>query len=368
MGTRRVVLENPFRRKLVWVGALVISALVIVASVDQTPSVAAPDRKAPIDQTLRAAIEQSLMANPEQAVASASQAASLEPKSRLAHWLAAQSVLTLAGDVPKIRKKDRDLLAEAGVRLYAPPAGHLPASLLHLQDHPQLGRYSLLVDLSVSRIFIFKANAQTGLPELVDQFYTTLGLLGADKQKEGDRRTPIGVYRLVKEIQNPRADGFLGKLAITLDYPNPEDKRQGRTGSGIWIHGVPDDVHVRPPKASDGCLAISNDDMIRIKKYVDYGKSYIMIAKKIDWLPLDQWRGHSQRITKVLLQVATAAQDKAVGTGKQGASSPQLLAIFDPGPDRSVVTLTGQPKSVTRQFIERQALQPDRLAQSPASK
>ncbi|MGA0909372.1 MAG: hypothetical protein ACO3QS_08080, partial [Burkholderiaceae bacterium] len=75
-----------------------------------------------------------------------------------------------------------------------------------------------------------------------------------------------------------------------------------------------------------------------------------------------------QRITKALLQAATPAQDKAVGPGKQGASSPQLLAIFDPGPDRSVVTLTGQPKSVTRQFIERQALQPDRLAQSPASK
>lgn len=361
-------MENSVRRKLIWVGALVMGALIVMVSVDQTPSMAAPDRKAPIDQTLRAAIEQSLMANPEQAVANASQAANLEPKSRLAHWLAAQSVLTLAGDVPKIRKKDRDLLAEAGVRLYSPPAGHLPASLLHLQDHPQLGRYSLLVDLSVSRIYIFKANAQSGLPELVDQFYTTLGLSGADKQKEGDRRTPIGVYRLVKEIQNPRADGFLGKLAITLDYPNPEDKRQGRTGGGIWIHGVPDEVHVRPPKASDGCLAISNDDMIRIKKYVDYGKSYIMIAKKIDWLPPDQWRSHSQRITKALLQATTpTTQPKAAVASKQATPAAQLLAIFDPGPDRSMVTLSGQPKGVTRQFIERQAIQPDRLAQSQAS-
>jgi hypothetical protein len=108
--------------------------------------------------------------------------------------------------------------------------------------------------------------------------------------------------------------------------------------------------------------------MIRIKKYVDYGKSYIMIAKKIDWLPPDQWRSHSQRITKALLQAtAPTTQPKAAVASKQAAPAVQLLAIFDPGPDRSMVTLSGQPKGVTRQFIERQAIQPDRLAQSQAS-
>jgi hypothetical protein len=360
-------LENSLRRKLVWLGSII--TLVVVAGLlsTQTSSQASPERKAPIDQTLRTAIEQSLSANPDQVVATANQAANLEPKSRLAHWLAAQSVLTLSGDVPKIRKKDQDLLAEAGARLYSPPAGHLPAALLHLQDHPLLGRYSLLVDLSVSRIYIFRANAQTGLPELVDQFYTTLGISGADKKKEGDRRTPIGVYRLVKEIQNPRADGFLGKLAITLDYPNPEDKREGRTGSGIWIHGVPDDVHVRPPKASDGCLAISNDDMIRIKQYVDYGKSYILISKKIQWLAADQWRTQNRRVT----QAVAGLRPQQGGTLRPAGSreaSPILLAVFDPGPERSVVTLTGQPQSVTRHFIERQQLAPERLAQGQPSR
>jgi hypothetical protein len=202
---------------------------------------------------------------------------------------------------------------------------------------------------------------------LVDQFYTTLGISGADKKKEGDRRTPIGVYRLVKEIQNPRADGFLGKLAITLDYPNPEDKREGRTGSGIWIHGVPDDVHVRPPKASDGCLAISNDDMIRIKQYVDYGKSYILISKKIQWLAADQWRTQNRRVT----QAVAGLRPQQGGTLRPAGSreaSPTLLAVFDPGPERSVVTLTGQPQSVTRHFIERQQLAPERLAQGQPSR
>ena len=53
------------------------------------------------------------------------------------------------------------------------------------------------------------------------------------------------MYQIRKELDKPRADGFLGNTALTLDYPNADDKSVGRTGYGIWIHGVPSNVHVR---------------------------------------------------------------------------------------------------------------------------
>jgi hypothetical protein len=283
------------------------------------------------DAVLQEALQDGLQARPEQVASKAQEAASIEPRSRLAHWLHAQSVLALSGAAPRIGKPDRDFIEEARARAYAPPDGWLPKSILKLSPDQRMPPYTLLADLSVSRIYIFK-NAPSG-PVLVEQFYTTLGLEGAPKRREGDRKTPIGVYRILKEINNPRSDGFLGRKAYTLDYPNPEDKKAGRTGSGIWIHGVPEDVHVRPPKASDGCLAISNDDMLRLRKYLQFGRSWIVIAPQVEWAPPEEWRQHAKPVLDRL------------ASGKD-----PLSAVFDVGPDRPIVSVhVGQDRAV-RQF------------------
>lgn len=289
-----------------------------------------PDRDRP-DPILFEALQNGLEARPLEAADKASEAAAIEPKSRLAHWLRAQSVLTLAGSAPRIGKPDQDFIEEARARLYAPPSGWLPKNILKLSTDQRMPPYTLLADLSVSRIYIFK-NAASG-PVLVEQFYTTLGLEGAPKRREGDRKTPIGVYRVLKEIQNPRADGFLGHKAYTLDYPNPEDRKAGRTGSGIWIHGVPDEVHVRPPKASDGCLAISNDDMLRLRKYIQFGRTLIVIAPKVQWASPEEWANHS----KPLIQKLSNAKEPPA-------------AIFDVAPDRPLVSVHSSRDRLVRQF------------------
>ena len=40
------------------------------------------------------------------------------------------------------------------------------------------------------------------------------------------------IFQLIKEIKNPkklRADGLLGRLAITLDYPNADDRKSAKS-------------------------------------------------------------------------------------------------------------------------------------------
>ncbi|NBT34323.1 MAG: hypothetical protein EBT03_02105 [Betaproteobacteria bacterium] len=330
-------MANPKREELNSRTSRPATLLCVAALLASSSALSQSASKPPPDPLIRSAVEHSLGGAPGQAASAAAQASQIEPSSRLAHFLKAQSVLALAGASPKFRSADEDLLAEASVRLFTPPAGSLPRNLIRLNDGPELGPYTLLADLSVSRIYVFRS--ERGRPILVDEFYTTLGLSGAPKVKEGDRKTPIGAYRLVKEIHNPRRDGFLGRLAITLDYPNGEDRRAHRTGSGIWIHGVPEDVHVRPPKASDGCLAIANKDMDRIKRYVAFGRTQIIIAPTVQWMTPSDWELHSSALISKL-----KAQDRASAAG----------AIFEVSSDRPVVSVRASSQGLQRIFWAQQ--------------
>lgn len=97
-----------------------------------------------------------------------------------------------------------------------------------------------------------------------------LGLLPkGDKKAEGDFRTPEGSYTLNK--RNPASDFF---LSIQISYPNEEDRREASAlgvepGGQIMIHGQPNnpkhDVdYYRQTDWTDGCIAVSNSDMIDI--------------------------------------------------------------------------------------------------------
>ncbi|NNF40601.1 MAG: L,D-transpeptidase family protein [Woeseiaceae bacterium] len=90
-----------------------------------------------------------------------------------------------------------------------------------------------------------------------------------DKTKEGDFRTPEGLYYL--DSRNQNSDYF---LAIHVSYPNEEDRRQARQlgvdpGGSIMIHGQPNEptrseAYYRTQDWTNGCIAVSNSDMIDI--------------------------------------------------------------------------------------------------------
>ena len=73
--------------------------------------------------------------------------------------------------------------------LDAPPVDELPASLLQLAPDQV---HALVIDTSRSRLYVY-AN-DLGRPRYVTDFYISLGRYGVDKEREGDQKTPIGVY------------------------------------------------------------------------------------------------------------------------------------------------------------------------------
>ncbi len=159
------------------------------------------------------------------------------------------------------------------------PGTRIPRYLVQM---PPQFRHAIVVDSSASTLYVFEN--QQGMPQYVADYYVTVGKNGINKLKEGDKRTPVGLYYSSKRLPRNRLTDFYGRAAYPINYPNEWDKRLGRSGHGIWVHGVPRNTYSRPPRASDGCVVLSNQDLEALSKQLDLGDTPVVIADKIEWV------------------------------------------------------------------------------------
>jgi murein L,D-transpeptidase YafK len=141
-------------------------------------------------------------------------------------------------------------------------------------------QHLIVVDTVKSRLYLYK-NTDNGLIYLAD-YYVTIGKNGAGKQVQGDKRTPIGVYFTSKKL-TAQLDDMYGDAAYPLNFPNELDLHQNKSGSGIWLHGTPTGTYSRPPRASDGCVVLSNPDLKAIEPILQAGNVPIIISNKLEW-------------------------------------------------------------------------------------
>lgn len=167
-----------------------------------------------------------------------------------------------------------------------PAAGSVPREFQQLDASV---RHAVAIDASKSRLYLF-AN-QKGKLRLIRDFYVSIGKFGMGKTAEGDQRTPQGVYFIGRQIPGPRLPEFYGKGALTLNYPNDWDRAVDRSGDGIWLHGAPPDQFARLPEASDGCIVLSNPDLILLMRTLDR-QTPVLIRDKLQWAgPTDRAQG-----------------------------------------------------------------------------
>ena len=212
------------------------------------------------------------------------------PNFRLAHLvrgdllIARSRPLQTFGDVVKTVPQDRvaGLREEALARLRAqrqrPADDLLPRYVLQLHSGQ---KHALVVDSRRSRLYVY-ANDE-GRPKLIADYYVTLGKNGIEKTRQGDQKTPIGVYHVTANLPRSKLTDFYGAGAFPINYPNEWDRRLGRNGYGIWLHGVPASVYSRPPRASDGCIVLSNPDLESIGRHVQVGMTPVIIADEVEW-------------------------------------------------------------------------------------
>jgi murein L,D-transpeptidase YafK len=204
--------------------------------------------------------------------------------------LAQTKPLTSFGEGGKrAEAKVADLHDEAIARLQAwhdkPQGNRLPRYLLQMEKNQ---KYAIVVDTKKSRLYLYKNEG--GTPRFVADYYITQGKLGADKVSEGDKRTPIGVYHVTSSLSRKKLGDFYGSGAYPINYPNEWDRRKGRNGHGIWLHGTPSDTFSRPPRASDGCVVLANQDLDAIAGDLQIGLTPVIISDSIEWLSLDDWQ------------------------------------------------------------------------------
>ena len=211
------------------------------------------------------------------------------PNFRLAYLIRGDLLLARArplqtfGDVPKTVPRDKveGLREEALLRLRAlrdRPDGRVPSYVLQLGPEQ---KHVLVVDSHRSRLFEFE-NVD-GRPRYVADYYVTLGKNGVEKTREGDQKTPLGVYHVTANLPRQKLTDFYGSGAFPINYPNAWDRSLGRNGHGIWLHGTPSDTYSRPPRASDGCIVLANADLDAVGPRLQIGLTPVIIADEIDW-------------------------------------------------------------------------------------
>ncbi|MEO8171107.1 MAG: L,D-transpeptidase family protein [Oxalobacteraceae bacterium] len=279
---------------LIWVPCALGTA-VPTSSVQVGRSYLKPDPDTP--DLLLVAVYAALSASHlKEALAKVDELLSIYPNFHLGHLIRGDLLMMHTGAVRTFGAaknapddKINDLREEAITRLNSqrkrPDLDLLPRSVLQLMDQQ---KNVLVVDAQNSRLYVYEN--QGGQLKLLADYYVTQGKSGTNKTKEGDQKTPIGVYYITSHLAKSRLPDFYGAGALTINYPNEWDKANGRSGSGIWLHGTPSGSYSRPPLASDGCVVLTDPDIQKLFSSVQIGKTPVVISNHTEFISKAKWQ------------------------------------------------------------------------------
>ena len=140
--------------------------------------------------------------------------------------------------------------------------------------------YALVVEKLHHRMSLFRLN-EGGKYEIVKTYRAISGRDPGDKVSRGDLRTPEGIYFITGRLSDDTLPPKYGRMAFTLDYPNIYDKRQRKSGYGIWIHSTDDPNRLKKPFDTEGCVVVSNEDIADLEKYITFFEVPVVITKEM---------------------------------------------------------------------------------------
>ena len=146
----------------------------------------------------------------------------------------------------------------------------VPNSLEMLSKRYPGIKYFVYVDKDDNKTRLYQTGSSTRDLQKVFEFESSDATVLGPKLKEGDAKTPEGVYGITKYWHG--GNPFYGAAAICLDYPNSTDKKNRRTGSGIMICGTNDKRKEDSIRAgfdcSNGGVILLNKDMLALYRHI----------------------------------------------------------------------------------------------------
>ena len=201
---------------------------------------------------------------------------------------------------PSFLRKDR----EAGkVRL---AKGTVPFSLVYIKSKDFL----LLCEKHSKTLHLY-GSEENGFP-LIKSYPCIVGSNNVDKREAGDLATPEGIYFLISFLEGKTLPEKYGLGAYSLNYPNFLDQKEGKKGSGIWLHGFPD--HMERPIFSEGCVVVKDEFLKDLASFVQIGDTPLVIVDTIEYQPQENQQRLSQELTRFLEEWKRAWE--SLDTGK----------------------------------------------------
>lgn len=186
-----------------------------------------------------------------------------------------------------------------------------PAGLYSLGKQSQV---AFVVDKT--RRFLRVYDFDNNQPRLLLEVPSDIGKKSGDKTQENDHKTPTGIYFLQKKLAPPEIPFKLyGDQAFTTDYPNIFDKRSSKTGSGIWLHAVPDTVPLT--RGSRGCVVVRNEIIKQLRPYVTLGETPLIIFDEVQDVSLTEYSDEQKKFLGFFAQWKKAWESQDVDSYMQ---------------------------------------------------
>lgn len=219
---------------------------------------------------------------------------------------------------------------------------------------PHAPEYLLAADKSRKLLFQVERFGSDPEPVVTKELDCIHGRREGDKQKEGDLRTPEGVYFITHKITQKLDFMEYGPHAFNLNYPNPADRLRKKTGSGIWLHSKGQPI---AGLTTRGCMAIEQEEITNLVPILVPGTP-VIIAEHLEGAPFLNEGPAGEPVT---------AEASATGSLPP---SPAAAAPLQTAPRAATETETTTPSVATdeaAQSVTQSSLSPATVS-TPAAK
>lgn len=190
----------------------------------------------------------------------------------------------------------------------------LPSNIFALDQ--KFNHHVLVVEKNTHSLYLYTFD-ETKIPKLLKKFKVATGKMIGDKEIQGDKKTPEGIYAFqnfhsTDDLVNKYGKTGLiyGAGAFTMNYPNEMDRRLRKTGGGIWLHSTDDDDRVNKGLDSRGCVVATDADLKEISEFIELGKTSTVIVQDVNYLNKKSWLKKKKNITTMLDRWMNAWQEK----------------------------------------------------------
>jgi len=212
-------------------------------------------------------------------------------------------------DVPSSTPKERKEIQEAKTpqEVKVHQEGKATSRLIPLPFvHVKNKDYFLLCDKQGKTLHLYRS--EEGDFSLINSYPCIVGSNDVDKKEAGDLATPEGIYFLTSFLAGKGLPEKFGAGAFSLNYPNFLDKKEGKKGSGILLHGYSE--RLERPLFSEGCVVVKDDFLKELIRFLKIGDTPIVIVDTPRYKPVEEQHRLSKHLAHFLKDWKTAWESR----------------------------------------------------------